>query len=205
MKNIAHVVGANDPGLDQSLTFYMKSYQATIEDTLYGGNVTNFNKTTTGPVTPIVSNLMSSLFEKGLSLLNYFGHSSASSLDYNLDDPSAYNNTGKYPFFLVGGCNAGNLYSFDTTRFSLFATLSEKYVLAKDKGAIGFIASTHFGIDVYLDHYNRNLYRSIAVSGYGRSMTYNMSEAINAMNSRYGSDLGGRLHAEETTLNGDPH
>jgi hypothetical protein len=205
MKNVAHVVGASDPALDQSLTSYMKTYQAAIEDTLYGGFVTNFNKTSTGPVTPVVSSLMSGLFEKGLSLLTYFGHSSASSLDYNLDDPSAYNNTGKYPFFCVSGCNAGNLYSFDTTRFSNFGTLSEKYVLAKDKGAIGFIASTHFGIDTYLDFYNRNLYKSITGSGYGKSVTFNMSEAINAMNSFYGVEqIGGRLHAEETTLHGDP-
>ncbi len=205
MKNIVHVVGANDANLDVRLSSFMRNYQTIIEDTLYGATVTNFNKTTTGPVTPLVNGLMSQLFQQGVSLINYFGHSSASSLDYNLDDPAAYNNTGKYPVFLVGGCNAGNLYSFDTSRFSVLGTLSERYVLAKNKGAIGFIASTHFGIDTYLDYYNRNLYRSISVTGYGQSITYNMNEAIKAMNSLYGTDnIGGRLHAEETTLDGDP-
>lgn len=205
MKNIVHVVGANDVNLDLSLSSFMRNYQAVIEDTLYGGTVTNFNKSTTGPITPIVNNLMSELFEKGISLLTYFGHSSASSLDYNLDDPAAYNNTGKYPLFLVGGCDAGNLYSFDTSRFSVLGTLSERYVLAKSKGAIGFIASTHFGIDTYLDYYNRNFYRSVSVTGYGQSITYNMNEAIKGMNSFYGSNnIGARLHAEENTLDGDP-
>ena len=183
----------------------MRSYERIIEDTLFGGDVTNFNKTSTGPVTPIVSNVMGQLFEKGISLLSYFGHSSASSFDYNLDDPAAYNNSGKYPMFLVSGCNAGNLYSFDTSRFSVLGTLSEKYVLAKNRGAIGFIASTHFGIDTYLDYYNRNLYKSISVTGYGKSITYNISEAINSMIAYYGTEnLGGRLHAEETVLHGDP-
>ena len=204
MKNVVHVVGANDANLDMSLSSFMRNYESIIEDTLYGATVTNFNKTSTGPVTPIVNSLMSQLFQQGISLLNYFGHSSASSLDYNLDDPAAYNNTGKYPVFLVGGCNAGNLYSFDTSRFSVLGTLSERYVLAKNKGAIGFIASTHFGIDTYLDYYNRNLYRSISVTGYGKSITYNMNEAIKAMNSYYGDNIGARLHAEETTLDGDP-
>ena len=205
MKNVVHVVGANDANLDLSLSAFMKNYETIIKDTLYGGTVTNFNKTTTGPVTPLVNNLMSQLFQQGISLLNYFGHSSASSLDYNLDDPAAYNNTGKYPMFLVGGCNAGNLYSFDTSRFSVLGTLSERYVLAKNKGAIGFIASTHFGIDTYLDYYNRSLYRSIGITGYGKSITYNMNEAIKAMNSFFGPDnMGGRLHAEENTLDGDP-
>ncbi len=205
MKNVVHVVGANDANLDQRLSSFMRNYQAIIEDTLYGASVTNFNKSTTGPVTPIVNNLMSQLFERGISLLTYFGHSSASSLDYNLDDPAAYNNTGKYPLFLVGGCDAGNLYSLDTTRFSVLGTLSERFVLAKNKGTIGFIASTHFGIDTYLDYYNRNFYRSAAITGYGKSITYNMNEAIKAMNSYYGTDnIGARLHAEENTLDGDP-
>jgi hypothetical protein len=205
MKNIVHVVGANDASLDQSLSSYMRNYQTVIEDTLFGGKVTNFNKASTGPVTPIVNNLMSSLFQQGISILSYFGHSSASSLDYNLDDPAAYSNTGKYPMFLVSGCNAGDLFSFDTSRFSFLGTLSEKFVLAPNKGAIGFIASTHFGIDTYLDYYNKYLYRSIATTGYGKSITYNISEATNAVNSYFGTEsLGGRLHSEENTLHGDP-
>ncbi|MCW3112416.1 MAG: hypothetical protein JWR18_812, partial [Segetibacter sp.] len=205
MKNIVHVVGANDANLDQSLSTYMRSYQNVIEDTLFGGKVTNFNKASTGPVTPIVNNLMSKLFEEGMSILSYFGHSSASSLDYNLDDPAAYKNTGKYPMFLVSGCNAGDLFSFDTSRFSVLATLSERFVLAPNKGTIGFIASTHFGIDTYLDYYNRFLYKSISTTGYGKSITYNISEAINAVNSYFGTEsIGGRLHSEENTLHGDP-
>lgn len=201
MKNFVHVVGANDANLDQSLSYYMRNYEAIVRDTLYGATVTNFNKSTTGPVTPIVNSLMSQLFQQGISLLNYFGHSSASSLDYNLDDPAAYNNTGKYPVFLVGGCDAGNLYSFDTARFSILGTLSERFVLAKNKGAIGFIASTHFGIDTYLNFYNQNFYNSLAVTGYGKSITYNMNEAIKAMNL---NNFASRLHAEENTLDGDP-
>ncbi len=205
MKNIVHVVGASDAGLDQELSAYMRSYQAIIEDTLFGGKVANFNKSTTGPVTPIVSALMGQLFQTGISIISYFGHSSASSLDYNLDDPAAYNNTGKYPLFIANGCNAGDFFSFDTTRFTTLSTLSERYVLAKDKGTIGFIASTHFGITTYLDYYNRNLYKSIDITGYGKSMAFNISEAVIAMNARYlPDDLGGRLHAEETSLHGDP-
>ncbi len=205
MKNIVHVVGASDASLDQQLTSYMRRYEATIEDTLYGGLVTNFNKTVTGPVTPITGNLMKQKFETGISLLSYFGHSSASSLDYNLNDPSEYNNQGKYPFFTVSGCNAGNLYSYDTGRYSVLSTLSEIFVLAKNRGAIGFIASTHFGVTNYLDYYNDNLYKSISRTGYGKPITYNMNEAITAFLSFYGaSSRSARLHAEETTLNGDP-
>lgn len=205
MKNIIHVVGANDTYLDASLTYYMKNYEAIIEDTLYGGEVTNFNKTSTGTATTITGNLMKETIEKGVGLINYFGHSSASKLDYNLDDPAAYNNPGKYPMFVVNGCNAGDLFSFDTSRFSQVGTISERFVLAKNRGSIGFIASTHFGITNYLDTYNYGLYRSIGITGYGKSIAYNINEAISGLLATYGANnFEARLHAEETTLHGDP-
>lgn len=205
MKNVVHVVGANDAGLESLLKGYMDVYKSTIQDTMFGGNVYTFSKSTTGPATPIVNSLLASLFEKGISLISYFGHSSATSLDYNLEDPNAYNSTGKYPLFLVSGCLAGDLYYFDPPRFNTLNTISEKFVLAPLKGGIGFIASTSFGIDTYLHFYNKNFYRSITTTGYGKPITYNMSEAINAINSFYGTNsYFGRLHAEQTTLNGDP-
>jgi hypothetical protein len=45
----------------------------------------------------------------------------------------------------------------------------------------------------------------MSVTGYGKSITYNINEAIRSLLSTYGqNDFGARLHAEETTLHGDP-
>ena len=202
-KNVVHVAGGNDLPLDLRLTGYLRGFENIIKDTLFGGIVSNFNKTSTGPVTPIVSSVLEKKFEQGISLLTYFGHSSATSLDYNLSDPENYNNAGKYPMFVVLGCNAGDLYAFDTSRFTLLATLSEKFVLAKEKGSIGFIASTHFGLENFLDSYTRQLYRSIGVTRYGRSIGENMQEAAQKFIST-GYTFEGYMHAEQSTLNGDP-
>ena len=202
-KNVVHVAGGNDLPLDLRLTSYLRGFENIIKDTLFGGIVSNFNKTSTGPVTPIVSSVLEQKFEQGISLLTYFGHSSATSLDYNLSDPENYNNAGKYPMFVVLGCNAGDLYAFDTSRFSLLSTLSEKFVLAKERGSIGFIASTHFGLENFLDSYTRQLYRSIGVTRYGRSIGENMQEAAEKFIST-GYTFLGNMHAEQSTLNGDP-
>ena len=202
-KNVVHVAGGNDLPLDIRLTGYLGGFESIIKDTLFGGTVTNFNKTSTGPVTPIVSSVMEKKFEEGISILTYFGHSSATSLDYNLSDPDNYNNTGKYPMFIVLGCNAGNLYAFDTSRFTLLSTLSEKFVLSQEKGAIGFIASTHFGLENFLDSYTRQLYRSIGITRYGKSIGENMQEAAQKFISS-GYTFEGYMHAEQSTLDGDP-
>ena len=120
---MVHVVGANDPSLDY-LGSYLNSYRDTIQGPLYGANVTTFSRLTTGPETPLTNALMTQLFNNGISLLNYFGHSAATALDYNLNSPEQFSNYGKYPVFLVNGCNAGNIYSFDTSRLSQITSLS---------------------------------------------------------------------------------
>lgn len=204
MKNVVHVVGSNDLSLDGLLTGLMNVYGSVVRDTLFGANVFSFNRTTTGPETAATDALMTQLFNNGISLLNYFGHSAATSLDYHLNDPEVFNNAGKYPVFMVNGCNAGNIYSFDTSRFSLITSLSEKFVFAKDKGSIAFIASTHFGVVNYLDAYNKGFYESLSGQGYGQPVSFNMKDAVVSL-LKYGGDSTTRyLHAEENVLHGDP-
>lgn len=205
MKQLVHVVGANDASLDALLTFYLKTYETTIRDTLYGGTVTNFNKTSTSAVAT-TSTQMSNLFSNGISLLSYFGHSAAAALSYNLNDPQDYHNTGKYPMFLINGCSAGNFFDFDTTRTFLITSLAEKFVSAKNLGAIGFIGSTHFGLTSYLNTYSTAFYKSLANTGYGKPVAQNMLDGITALknSSSNFNDYFSRTHAEQSVLNGDP-
>ncbi|MES2647545.1 MAG: C25 family cysteine peptidase [Bacteroidota bacterium] len=205
MKNIVHVVGANDESTANLITPYMDNYKRIIEDTLYGGKVTTFNKFNTTTASTIENEQLSTLFQKGFSLLTYFGHSSATVLDYNLDDPSIYNNPGKYPVFLLNGCNAGNFFEFDSLRYQIKATISEKYLLAKNRGAIAMIASTHFGIVNGLGLYSNGFYQSIANKSYNQSLGKNMQDAVRYMYQTWGmNDFSARIHSEQQTLHGDP-
>lgn len=206
MKTMVHVVGANDASLDFILSSHQNYYKSIIEDTLYGANVSSFNRTETGPETPVTNALMEDLFHNGISLLNYFGHSAATGLDYNLNSPDQFDNFGKYPVFTVNGCNAGNIFSYDTSRLSLITSLSESFVLAKDKGAIAFIASSHFGVESYLDTYNKGFYNSLSSSaGYGKPVSFNIRDAIKTLLADTNADSTTRyLHAEENILHGDP-
>ncbi|MBC7652512.1 MAG: hypothetical protein H7101_12265, partial [Deinococcales bacterium] len=206
MKQMVHVAGANDASLDALLTFYLNSYETIARDTLYGATITNFNKTSTSAVST-TSTQMNNLFTSGISLLTYFGHSAATALSYNLNDPQDYNNTGKYPMFLVNGCSAGNFFDFDTTRTFLISSLAEKFVSAQNRGAIGFIGSTHFGLTSYLDIFSNAFYRSLSKDGYGKPVTRNMLDGVTALKNSSGNfaDYFSRIHAEQTVLNGDPY
>ncbi|MEJ7739953.1 MAG: C25 family cysteine peptidase [Chitinophagaceae bacterium] len=205
MKNVIHVTGASDSYLGTVLCSYMDAYRQIIEDTLVGGSVTVFCKTTTNPVEQLSNERIAGLFQEGLSMVTYFGHSSSTTLEFNLDNPQNYNNQGKYPVFSVNGCNAGNFFTFDPQRFTYNETLSEKFVLAKQRGGIAFIASTHFGIVNYLNVYINSFYNHLAKTDYGASLGQVNRDALERVVTVSGNnDYFARIHVEEVTLHGDP-
>jgi hypothetical protein len=205
MKNMIHVAGGKDSTENALFLDYMNGYKRIAEDTLYGGHVETFTKTATGAVQQANSQRIHDLYEEGLGFIGYFGHSSSNTFEFNLNNPEIYNNGGKYPFFNVSGCSAGNFYVFDPLRLSGNYTLSEKYVLADQHGSIGFLADTHFGIPPFLDFYNTSLYTKFARTMYGSTIGNQIKEVINGLG---GNDPGlnfyTRMHLEEVTLHGDP-
>jgi hypothetical protein len=205
MKNVVHVVGADNGALETILNQLMSNYKDIISDTLFGGNVNTFSKSSTEAVEQINSQRLQNLFQDGLSIILYFGHSSASSFEFNLDDPMSYNNFGKYPIFITLGCNAGNLYNFNQNRFLTKETISENFVLAPDRGAIAFLATTSLGIVQYLDIFNTNNYRALSVTKYGKTIGEIMQEAIRrSFDITTQFDFYARVHCEQISLNGDP-
>lgn len=207
MKNAINVVGANDQATAASITPYMNNYKSILQSPSFGGKVTTFNKFNTTTASTIENEQLANLFQKGFSLLTYFGHSSATKLDYDLDDPGKYNNPGKYPCFMLLGCNAGNFYDFDLPRLQEKGTISEKYVLAQNRGAVALIASTHFGLVSGLGTYATGFYQSVTRKSYSQTIGQNIYDAIQYM---YTPPIGNttsfsnRIHTEQQTLHGDP-
>ena len=204
LKHVVHVTGATDPFLQSVLCNYMYGYKLVISDTSFGANVSTFCSTTFNQDDQVSSQLFPSMFSNGISILTYFGHSSVASLGFNLDDPSVYNNQGKYPVFYINGCYAGNFYTFDPARLSLGKTLSENYVLAKQKGSIAFVASTHFGVVNYLNILLSQLYNYMDHQDYGKALGILQIDAMQGLVNVLPGDYLARAHAEEISVHGDP-
>lgn len=205
MKNAIHVVGGADPAEDDLFTNYLNSYKQILEDTAFGGYVETFRKASTAAVEQANGQRIVDLMNNGLGFIGYFGHSSANTLAFNLSSPEIYNNAGKYPFFNVSGCSAGNFFLFDPTRQAGNLTLSEKYILSDRRGSIGFLASTHLGIPPFLNFYNTQLYNAISKTHYGQSIgnqVKRVHEILGANPTQL--DYYTRIHLEEITLHGDP-
>lgn len=205
MKNILQVAGANDISLGSQLDSYLSEYKTIISDTAFGGSVSDFSKTADPAKYPEAINSFKDDLEKGAALVTYFGHSSATSLDFNLDDPQNYSNRGKYPTFLVNGCSAGNHFLFEANRLNSKTTISERFVLAPQRGAIGYLASTHYGVVNYLHLYTQEFYKAISTTKYGQPVGVIMQEAITkALGNTGFMDFYSRLHAEQYAFHGDP-
>jgi hypothetical protein len=204
-KNIVHVTGASDDITSSILQAANEGFRRIIEDTLYGGKVYSFTKSSSEAVQQLSSTQLAGLFNQGLGMLEYFGHSSASTLEFNLDNPQNYDNPGKYPIFVVMGCNAGGFYGFSAARFFTKETISERYVLAPERGSVAFLASTHLGIVHYLDIYATRFYQSISYRNYGGTLGAMMDDAIRrTFASTTENDFYARFQCEEFTLHGDP-
>lgn len=206
MKNVMHVIGASDEALDTVLSQNMNSYKNIISDTLYGADVFTFHKSTVDAVSQLNDNSVEALMNNGVSLITYFGHSSSTTLEFNLDDPENYSNYGKYPLFIGLGCNVGNFFGYSTLRLQTYkGTLSEKYVLAPDRGTIGMIGSTHFGIVHYLNIWAERAYQRIANNSYDKTIGEIMEEtAGDVFAYTTQEDFYARCNAEETLYHGDP-
>lgn len=205
MKNVVHVTGASDNNTSDILLAALNGHKKIIEDTLYGGYVNTFTKTSADAVQQVSSIRMENLFREGIGVLTYFGHSSASTLEFNLDNPQNYDNDGKYPVFIVMGCNAGSFFNYNEARLFTKETISEKFVLAPDRGAIAFLASTHLGIVHYLDIYNTRFYRAMSTTHYGATIGEIADETIRQVfASTTQNDFYARFQCEQFTLHGDP-
>lgn len=204
-KNVIHMVGANDQPTIDLLYSLLNAHKKLIADTLYGANVTDYVKDYGGSVQQANLERLADQINNGVGLLSYFGHSSATVLGFNLDDPRNYSNLGKYPLFNMMGCNVGDIFGLNAARIAGPDILSEQYVLADNRGCIGMMAGTSTGYVNTLDLYNTIFYRLLTSADYARTVGEQMQNTIKKVLEMTGENAQlQRSQCEEFALNGDP-
>ena len=206
MKNIINVSGGGSADETDLFVSYLDGYKRIAEDSLFGGKVETFIKASSSAVEQASGARIEQLINSGVGIIQYFGHSSANTLAFNLNSPEVYINNGKYPLFSVSGCDAGNFYIFDPNRLKGNLSLSEKYVLADQRGSIGFIASTHFGIPTFLDLYNTQMYFNFSRNMYGNTIGNQLKNTLQVLGGTNPQLINyfTRIHMEEMNFHGDP-
>lgn len=205
-KKVLQLAGANDVLIEGIIDDYQAKYAKIISDTSFGGDVKTFSKSTsTGSDYGQAVLQFTNEYNNGSALVEYLGHSSSTAIDFSLDNPANYNNTGKYPVFIVNGCLAGNIFDYDVNRLSNRSTISEKFIMEPQKGAIGYLSSSNYGVLNYLDVFTENFYKAITNTQYGNGFGNIIQEGLAKSLAYTGNtDFYGVMHAEQLTFHGDP-
>ena len=196
MKQVLHFGGGSSENEQSDFKAYLANYEVLVEDSLFGGNVHTFLKNSSDPLQINLSDSVENLINSGVSIMTFFGHAYGNNFDQSIDEPENYENTGKYPFILANSCLIGNIHTTGNS------SGSERFVLAEDKGAIGFLGSSSLGVANYLYIYSKEFYENFSTDFYGWPVGKIVQQTIKDMQdsiSSYNRDV-----AMHMTLHCDP-
>jgi len=194
MKRFMHLSGGGNIQEQTSIKNALGSMKTRIENSRKGAAVYTFSKTSTESLQSAAVAEMSNLINTGVNMITFFGHSAPGTWDFNLEDPSKFENTGRY--FIVNslGCYSGNIHQVTTG-------LSESFILAKDRGAVAFLASVGSAFIGQLGIFGLEQYQLMGNEAYGKSMgTINRQICQKFRDSKFNT----YAFYQQLTLHGDP-
>lgn len=199
-KELLHLSGGLHGAAELKLfRSYVDGFKAIAEGIYLGGHVTTKSKSDVGIEFINVEDDVN----KGVNLVTFFGHSSSSATDLDIGfatDPTlGYNNAGKYPAFLINGCNSGTVFTDQTT-------FGEDWLLASGKGARNFLASTSFSYEGTTRDYTTAFYQvGFADSVYiKKGIGDVLKESTRRFLAGHPNDIFNHAIVQQMTLTGDP-
>lgn len=198
-KEILHLSGGIEEREPVVFRNILRDYQPLAEGLFLGGQVQAVAKRSTDIK---LINIADEL-NQGLGLITFFGHSAPQTLDFDIglvtDPVMGYDNPEKYPFMLMNGCDAGSF-------FLNTAIPGENWINTPDKGAIGFIAHSAYGLLLGLQRYSSTFYQ-VAFSD-SLFITKGIGKVQQEVSRRYieafGSTPAGVSQVQQMVLLGDP-
>jgi hypothetical protein len=179
---------------------FVDEFKQVAQDRFWGGRVATISKRDPKPVEFIN---ISKQINEGTNLVTFFGHSSSNATDIDIgfatDPLLGYSNPGRYPVFLVNGCNAGSFF-FGWNNFG------EDWMLAANKGARAFIAHSSFGFSGGLRNYTNLFYQvGLADSVFvKRGIGDVQKEVARLYLQQFGASLINATQIQQMFLLGDP-
>ncbi|MEQ9229750.1 MAG: C25 family cysteine peptidase, partial [Cyclobacteriaceae bacterium] len=199
-KNVLQLSGGQTSVELSIFKLYINNFRDDLEGDFLGGKAINVGKETSQEVE--VVDVVQEIND-GVGLVTFFGHSSGSATDIEIgrvtDGEFGYNNPGKYPVFLVNGCNAGDIFG---TNF----TFGEDWMRAPGLGAIGFIAHADFASSTGLKRWS-DLFYQVSFKEenfFGSTLGEIMIECSDRYFDLYGTSDLAKTQVLQMLLQGDP-
>ncbi|MEM9887101.1 MAG: C25 family cysteine peptidase [Bacteroidota bacterium] len=193
-KNVLHF-GGGDVLIQETIKRELRQLGDSLENSTFGANVTNFFAVKDS--TSVESDLAVEYIQDGASLLTFFGHSAANTIDFDIGSPEDYSNLPNYPLFYAIGCNTN-------TVFTNKSTLSEEYVLIEDKGAIAWYGNTWVTTLGGLIPVAENFYGNLGTDNYGSTFGEMFRQALIEFAPSVSPNTSNEMVLMSSMLHGDP-
>ncbi len=163
MKWAIHLGGGQGAEQQSEFRANLKSFESKFRSPSIGGKVFSIFKNGPDISEDVTSVDLTNRINKGVGLITFFGHSSTNIFDVGIGNPAEFSNKGKYPVFLANGCYSGYV-------FSAAPSYSENFINLPEKGAIGFVATSNFALDVAMYQYCDEFYNQMLQPSYNTSL-----------------------------------
>ncbi|MGB0982594.1 MAG: C25 family cysteine peptidase [Saprospiraceae bacterium] len=190
MKRVVHL-GGGDPSIQNTIKNSLRTFGTELENSEYGAEVITFLKTSSDPIQISQTQRLTNTINDGVSIMTFFGHSYAGGFDVSLDEPSFYENEGKFPLIISYGCYTGRIHAS-------FRGISEGFLFEENKGAIAFMSANGFATISQLNIFGLEFYKQIGEVNYNNGI----GNALLQTNQNTQSSLG--EIPRSMTLHGDP-
>lgn len=198
-KQVVHLGGGTTLGEQNSIRASLEGQlEPIVEGQPIAARVFYHQKSSTATVGAPIGQQLTNLMESGVSMLNFFGHSTSNLFDIDLQRPFAYNNAGRYPFIIANGCYGGNFAQGGPASFG------EEYIFTPNRGAIGYLAMSGPGSIPNLSQLNQIFYRVAFVDSVGQRVGDLQREAVRRYAVSSPNNNPALNHAMQFNLQGDP-
>ncbi len=201
IKHVIHISGGKDATEQEDFKFLMSELGKQLAATDFGAQIFSFEKTSSDFIGESQSRQIEKLLHEGSSIINYLGHSATSTFEFNIQDPTQWENKGHYPIFSGMGCSAGAI-------FSTSLSLSDRYVLIPDEGAIAFISGSGSQFASSLITWAEPWYQYFGSINYGTTLGLSVLYGLRAVGEEVDPGFTGinifRYLLEQQTVQGDP-
>ncbi|MEA5425182.1 putative type IX secretion system sortase PorU2 [Arcicella lustrica] len=179
---------------------YVTELKEISENGLLGQQVQLLAKKTDNP-TEFIN--VTEQVNQGVGMITMFGHSASQQTDMDIgyvsNDLLGYKNQGKYPFILVNGCNAGDLFASQNS----FGT---DWINTPKRGSILFLAHSYLSYSFSLKSYSDELFQTLFQDSIYIDKAFGtiMQTSINRYLQRFPNSAFELANAQQFTLQGDP-
>lgn len=193
-KRVVHLSGGTNLFENNSFKSYTSNYRNIIEGALYGAKDFSYHKNVNDPISGNFKGRIVGKIDEGIGFLSFFGHGSSQGLELDFGKSEDLAITGRHTIMMYNGCSAGNTFNKNS--------VAENYILAKEKGAIGWIATSDLGFPSYLNGFTSIFYKVAFTDSFGLPISKLLAETVGQF--QKADDKFNRLHARQYNFHGDP-